>query len=119
MKPIHRDDLPFEVVEQIEQALKEAHPDKKLVFAGDTGDPDDIAEAERIHIQFAERGRKSFQEGFCVDCGTTMPNYNNAPAEGWAHLEDQEGVFMGWVCPSCHNSDGPQEIRPIILGEEP
>ena len=115
MKPLHRDDIPFEVVEQIEHSLREAYPDKKLVFAGDTDDPETIARSERIHAKLAERGQESRRDGFCVDCWTAMPNYSNEPAEGWAHLEDQEGTFMGWLCPMCCGPDGKQEVRPVFL----
>ena len=118
MKPIHRDDIPFEVVEQIERELKELYPDKKLSFIGDTGDPQQIAEAEELHRQFVERGKLSFKNGNCVDCGAIMPHYSEEREDDWAHLEDEDGIFMGWLCPTCHDPDGPPEVRPILL-EEP
>ena len=46
---IHRDDLPFDLVEKIEQQFAETHPGMKVCFAGDMPDtPENRAMKERF-----------------------------------------------------------------------
>jgi hypothetical protein len=123
VNPIHRDDIPFEVIEEIERTLKEQHPGFKIICAGDTNDPELIAKAEEQHNRLIEIARLSQKNGTCVDCGAVMPDYpercqTQELADGWAYLADPGKQFMGWLCPACRDSDGSKEVRPIFLLEE-
>lgn len=119
---LHRDDLPFEVVEELEKQLAEKYPDRKIVFAGDAPEgslpPEFTGAVEKTMQRFAE----SVAGGLCIDCGAAMPNYPEMqtimddgfpedwqPADGWYHFEDARGAIMGWQCPACDAAEDEDE----------
>lgn len=117
-KPLHRDDVPPEVLEEIVAALQAEHPDCKIQFAGDSDDPKVQAKQQEILEQLDEISARSAATGCCVDCGAIMPGYPAQdapfpdgwrPAKGWRHFTRiQDDEFTGWQCPDCDARDETQ-----------
>lgn len=106
----HRDDVPMDVVAQMEAAIRAHHPDAEIVFAGDSSKPEIIAHAKMLMAEAAKKGEESLEHGTCIDCGAQMPGYEAMgtddwkPAKGWRHFTAGES-FMGWQCPDCDAKD--------------
>ena len=117
---IHRDDIPFERVEEIERQVKQITGDEntRLIFPGDMPKKDmpqdvldRIEEIERIN-------EESINRGFCVDCFQAMPIYAPweekwKPDEGWTCLMGVDEEPAGWLCEMCVNEmsmDGEMEF---------
>lgn len=115
---IHRDDIPMDVMADIERAIRERHPefkDFKIQCIGDapegTVPPDVVAAFDAVQEQFD----RSFMLGACIDCDARMPGYPSPgdiesvldddwrPAEGWSAFSQmgEDGSFAGWQCPDC------------------
>lgn len=114
IKPLHRDDVPYDHVEKIIQQLKEAEPGMELVFAGDVP-PDQLPEEVKLAIEYINtQYQTSREEGRCVDCGGQMPGWPdevidvekrtfNLPA-GWQTFEmsgNEELGVAAFQCPDC------------------
>lgn len=108
MGEIHRDDLPMELVSEIEKHFAETHPGMKVVFAGDApgGVPDHVKNA----IDALERRSvESLALGKCFYCGKQMEDYPEEdfpdewqPPEGWGLVSDiATHKPAGWECPDC------------------
>ena len=114
---MHRDDLPFEVVEKMEAHFAEIEPGKKLVFAGDL--PEGSApELEDAFREMSELAEASFQNGTCLNCLSQMPDYEIEkedwePAEGWQLLESVADHQQCWICDGCDRSgeDDPEDFE--------
>lgn len=110
MKPAHRDDLPFEVVEQIEAAFAKIAPGFKVQFLGDH--PGEMPADLKEKLEgFEQRIHEAFVEGRCMDCGKKMPG-EWPPAdedkwevpEGWHYLTQPNGDPLGFSCDECDSS---------------
>lgn len=113
--PIHRDDVPMDLSQEIERQFAESHPGMKVVFVGDLpGElPPEVAERvaaiERLHME-------SLFNGACLDCGAKMPNWPETPegmddtwqpAPGWRLFTDMRTKEpSAWQCPACDTKDG-------------
>lgn len=99
---IHRDDIPMDVMEQIESQLHGLFPGFKVVCAGDIPSDELPAELGELHKAFVE----SIVNGLCIDCGEKMPNYDPdnedwQPEDGWQVLADMNDQPQCWQCPNC------------------
>lgn len=125
MQPLHRDDLPMELVEQLEKELAEKFPGVKLVCVGDV--PGEMPpEIQALIDEANQKQYESLCHGTCFDCGAKMPDYPDnfqeipddwRPPAGWKVLtEVGSGAPAGWICPPCDQKpvgaqllgDGPQ-----------
>ena len=80
MEPIHRDDLPMDVAEEMVKKLQELHPGCKIVFMGDQ--PGGVPPEMQADLdQFAQAQERAFAEGRCMDCEKPMPGW---PSQGGA-----------------------------------
>ncbi len=110
---IHRDDVPFELAEEIEAKLKEQYPGYTIRYAGDR--PEDLPAAARDYAEeLARKFRYSIEHGTCLGCGKKYPG-------AWPEEGD---LGFGWslygmggsrdsdhlVCGECDNADGVREI---------
>ena len=116
MDPIHRDDLPMDVAEEIVKKLQELHPDCKVVFAGDQ--PGAVpAELQAELDQLLEAQQQAFADGRCMDCDQPMPGWpsqGGAPEmlpDGWTYFTDLKDQPMGWLCPDCDAADEADSER--------
>lgn len=103
---IHRDDLPMELLEQIQASFPEG---VKLICAGDLPflPPGfkEMLEAEQ------EKRELAFSEGRCTDCGAIMPDW--PPREdddwditpGWRWFTDHAGDPVALQCPACDEKE--------------
>lgn len=109
--PIHRDDLPMEVVEQLQSKFQsEFGDDVKLVFLGDMPEGSAPPEILAALNEQKEKMRTALMEGRCLDCGRVMENWpppdDDAefekwqPAPGWMHFNDDDEI-SAWQCPEC------------------
>lgn len=119
-KLAHRDDLPMDVVAQLEAKMAELYPGYKVVFAGDAPAHKQPDMADFLKA-IEERAERSLAEGICIDCGAKMPNYHpDQPdwihAQGW-HYFTQTGTeqFMGWQCEKCDAADKDGTPRTVKL----
>jgi hypothetical protein len=112
MKPIHRDDLPMDVAEEVVESLQQQFPGFKVQFAGDApgGLPPEVAEAMQ---KLKDQMDQSVLLGQCFDCGAQMPNYPKQgepvpedwePATGWNYYSSGDEI-MHWICPTCDAAD--------------
>lgn len=119
---LHRDDVPYEVAEEITKKLKEEHPDKKIIFAGDLGA--DLPEAVVVAIKRKEAEmRTSLMLGCCLECDDYMPGYIKAIEEqdadymipdGWAMYTNPGTKTPGhYMCPECEKKSGGEMIHKI------
>lgn len=121
--PAHRDDLPMDVVEDLEKKLQELYPGYKVVFAGDQpgGPPLELNDAYKAFQKMAD---KSLLNGTCIDCGKQMPDYDPQredwdKAPGWSYYTNTgNGEFMGWQCPECDAEEQDGQPRQINLRQE-
>ena len=106
-KLLHRDDVDMELVHQLEAEFAKTHPGAKVVFAGDSGIPPELAEQLQ---RFAEARERALAEGRCIDCGKVMPNWpppedENVEwdlADGWTYFKDlATGEPIAFQCPEC------------------
>lgn len=106
---IHRDDIPMDVVAEIEKQFAESHPGMKVVFAGDhAGElPPEMA---AVMAEIEDRQMAMLAGGLCMDCGAAMPNWADfekedwRPSPGWKHFTSGEGEsseLVGFQCPAC------------------
>lgn len=102
IRPINRDDVPPELLEQFEKMANEAG--FKVICAGDIpGElPPEIQEAMNV---LQKRHDDSMMNGTCLDCGANMPNYppdndDWEPAEGWTWFTSNDSI-IAWQCPDC------------------
>src|SRR5947199_924463 len=93
MEPIHRDDLPMDVAEEMVKKLQELHPGFKVVFAGDQ--PGGVTPELQAELDaLLEAQQRAFADGRCMDCDKQMPGWpwkDGAPdqlPEGWAYFTD-------------------------------
>lgn len=120
MEPLHRDDLPMDVAEQVVARIQEQFPGMRVVFAGDhPGDlPDGVKRAiESLNWKMSE----SMTRGICMDCGAAMEGYpaftktpegyadfpgDWRPQRGWRHFADTiGGKFSHWQCAECDRQE--------------
>ncbi len=123
-RPAHRDDLPYEVVEEIEAKFAEMFPGMKVVFAGDQPE-ESIPEAVRERIaELESKMSRSLATGTCCDCGKKMPGPMpvigvgagqrwEAP-EGWSMLLTGEKP-VAFTCDECDEAvptidDDPEAV---------
>jgi hypothetical protein len=102
---IHRDDLPFEVAEELVKQLQKDYPGKKIVFAGDVAGVDQ--EIEELINSITLRQLEHIVEGYCFDCGAVFPRpwppEGDGPLpKGWTLYEnigsDDTRIL---ICPKC------------------
>ncbi len=100
---MHRDDLPMDVAEAVEQA-KQMFPGFEVRFAGDEP-PESLPPQIK---EWQEHMRQSLVEGRCVDCGVQMENWADLekedwqPPNGWCSFhEGPDDQIAGWQCPAC------------------
>src|SRR5436309_6376234 len=101
-KLLHRDDLPMDVVEEIEAAFAKLHPGCKITFAGDH--PGELPQELKEGLEeFERKMRSSLMEGRCTDCGIQMENWAGAdmpddwqPAKGWKFFTGPDKAPMCW-----------------------
>lgn len=119
-KLAHRDDLPMEVVAELEKQIGELYPGLKVVFAGDAPAQDQPDMAKLLEA-LDKKAARSFSDGSCIDCGAIMPHYNPddsdwVPAKGWGSFgRVGTNEFMGWQCPKCDYEESDCIPRPINL----
>lgn len=106
MQPIHRDDVPMEVMEEFEKYIKEKFPGAKVTCAGDQ--PGELPPEVQEHMQAIEQlFQDSMLNGTCLDCGAQMPGYNPLeddwePHPSWHYFKNtSDNTPMGWQCPAC------------------
>jgi hypothetical protein len=113
MGEIHRDDVPFEVVESIEKQLG-----KKVRFVGDLP-PEQVPQHVRDLIAGVEAAsRESFVKGVCIHCGAKVPDWppswilDRAPMpekwelpDGWRLFLNFRGEPGPFQCGSCEPND--------------
>lgn len=120
MKPLHRDDLPFELAEEITKKLKELHPGSTVRFEGDSPTDKGLEIAARLDAMFKEK----LARGECMDCGKKYPwEWPPPPGEEWREEWTKEGWVVytevngdepiGIVCPECDANDEDGVPRPI------
>lgn len=111
---VHRDDLPPELIEELESRF----PGMTIACAGDARGPlpDKVADAHKAMELLHE---KSIVMGLCVDCGAKMEGYPPDDFEewqlpkGWRYFTNiTDGTPMCFQCPACDAADGegPQVI---------
>ncbi len=106
MKPAHRDDIPPEVIEEMERRF----PGMKIVCVGDRPVGSDPSEADEAIGKLEQDMARSLCEGVCLNCGKQMPGFPQCeedwdawqPPKGWGWIEDSDGNPMHWECPECH-----------------
>lgn len=108
---IHRDDLPYPVVEGLEAFFKEKFgPNVKVRFAGDNPEaipPEIRKELLRVAAAFRAQAARSIVDGVCAECGVKIPTEWPPQAgskipKGWACYYDvATDVPSMLVCPKC------------------
>jgi hypothetical protein len=129
-KMIHRDDVPLELVSEIERQMAEKFPGKKIVFVGDVPEnelPQGIKEAMEA---LDEHWKHCFVHGLCVDCAAKLPGIWPPPEEGDWDLPDgwkvmyeglgeenggeEDAEPVGLICPRCDKTGhGPTGVDGI------
>lgn len=107
MELIHRDDIPFEIVEELVKALQELHPGMKIVFAGDMSPEDMTEEVTAVSESIIKRQLEHIAEGYCFDCGKICPRPwppegDGTLPEGWViytEIESSKNPIL--TCPEC------------------
>lgn len=119
-KLAHRDDLPMELVKELQEKMAELYPGLKVVFAGDAPadqQPDMTEFFKAVEI----RAARSFADGTCIDCNALMVNYDPdnddwKPDEGWGKFTRMgTEEFMGWQCGKCGDADDDGIPRPVNI----
>jgi hypothetical protein len=114
---IHRDDVPFEDVEQIEKAMQERFPGFKVQFVGDT-DPNKLPDGRMMD---------TFIEGQCFDCDKQIPcqwppeNEGDELPKGWSMywmkgimtIEVEGNELPVLICPECEDTDNIKDVREL------
>ncbi len=120
-KLAHRDDLPMEVVSQIQEQMNELFTGYKVVFAGDAP-ANQQPDLTSFFAALEKRAAMSFADGTCIDCGAKMPDYDPdnddwQPMKGWGKFTrvGSEEEFMGWQCFACSQADEKGIPRPVNL----
>ena len=108
LKPLHRDDLPFGLAEEVVRKLQGEYPGAVIQFAGDSSDmPSEVTIGLRTQ---EEQVAHSLMFGACVNCDIRMLGYpvigddcnkDWRPALGWCHFVDMSDEIVGWQCPQC------------------
>jgi len=106
---LHRDDIPFEDMEEIEKALQEQHPGFKIQCVGDSSEvPEHI---KKMMEELEERMKEAICNGQCFECGKQLPCEWPLPdgveelPEGWS-IYSMMGTVDGekiptLICPEC------------------
>lgn len=113
---IHRDDLPFEIVEELEEKFADLFPGMKVRFAGDLPDgevPQNVLDALAAINQ---KHDTSLVSGSCLDCGRTMPGFDLDEDEfdlppGWRIFNGDNGEPCAFQCPECDTEDNEEPFR--------
>jgi len=119
-KFLHRDDLPMDVVAEIEKRLSEEVPGIKVIFAGDHENnlSPELLEAAKA---FEREHERLFCEGRCLDCQVQMDNWSDVdkeewqPPAGWRHFKNGDGEdadICGWQCPACDAKGTYEQQQP-------
>lgn len=94
----------MDVAEGIVEEFQKMYPGAKVVFAGDSSDPDAVKVQEEVNQALM----MMLASGQCMDCGKVMPDWPGKdmsddwqPAKGWKHFNDLSGEICGWQCPEC------------------
>ena len=102
MKPAKKEDIPPEVVQEIEAQLNAMCPGMEVRFMGDEDEvpPRIVSEMDQLEASM----RDSIFNGTCIDCGAKIPGDwppNEGPLpKGWAfYSEDDTPIFL--TCPDC------------------
>lgn len=111
---VHRDDLPFEVAEDLIAQMKEMFPGMKNVrFAGDIPEDELPEEVHETVRRLEAMSEKSLKEGSCIDCGRCMDNYPDCiigatkMPDGWRLFHDtQTKEPKAFQCHECDARDG-------------
>ena len=115
--PLHRDDVPYDVAEEIVAELKRRYPGMNIVFAGDHP----TEESDQAFAAYEEHRLGLLARGACMDCGKQMPGWeeivqsdNPQVPKGWRWFTNTaNGDLMGFQCPECdaNETDEPREIK--------
>ncbi len=103
-EPLHRDDLPFELAEEITKKLKELHPGSRVQFVGDSPPEDDGRKAAERLDQLM---RETYSRGECMECeakypASWPPGRGDPLLDGWVrYCEIATKKPVGIVCPDC------------------
>lgn len=122
MKPLHRDDLPFDIMEGLAEEIDKLYPGMKIRCAGDMATlPPDVAD---MMAKLEDAHKRSLREGLCIDCGAKMPGYPTsaeelsagwAPADGWNWFSEVgSDDIQCWQCPACDANEEDGE-KPLTL----
>lgn len=109
IKMLHRDDLPDTLAQELVNVLREKHPDKKIVFAGDVPTNDPMADKHAKWLsEYLKRLEELTADGRCSDCTKQIPGWNGKIEEIMKHLPKGWKVYKGvnddsitLVCPEC------------------
>ncbi len=119
-KLAHRDDLPYEVVAEMQEKMQKLFPGFKVVFAGDAP-AQDQPDMTQFFTALEKRAARSFADGTCIDCNALMPYYEPdnpdwVPQDGWGRFT-RVGTdeFMGYICPKCDHEDNKGIPRPVNI----
>lgn len=115
---LHRDDIDFRVVEEMNKCLEEQSPGLKVNFAGDLPGclPPGFQEAIE---QFNARVADLFYYGKCVDCECEIPGVARKAdgslsaegfdlPEGWDCYYDRNNTPVAFQCPACQKECGAE-----------
>jgi hypothetical protein len=102
---VHRDDVDISVLE----SMQEAHPDQKIVCAGDIPKsqiPEEVIDGIK---EMAHDIEVSMVGGVCVECGAAIENYDqkacfDSPPPGWSLYQIGDGSIGHWICNACEVS---------------
>lgn len=117
MELIHRDDIPLEVLEE----LQKKHQVANVVCAGDAPGGR-LPQEVRAYIEKVKADSvKSLSKCICFDCGAKITDYRPGddgwmPPEGWVvfhNVVDDEPMF--WQCPGCDTGDGKDRAIGITV----
>jgi hypothetical protein len=121
----HRDDIPPDLLELLEEKFGEMLPGFKLVFAGDMPEGSEASARNQAFAEaLARKQAESMANGVCFDCGAAMPNYQPEeegwqPTAGWKTLRNMAtDEIEAWVCPECDRRALDGIPRPIDLDLE-
>lgn len=111
MKPLHRDDLPMDIVEELTKQFQELSPGSQVRFLGDAPDGQVPKKVQEIMEKLQQKFEHDLMMGLCTDCGKAMPNFDKIddegwmPAEGWCVFNGHDGELAAWQCPECNESE--------------
>lgn len=103
---IHRDDIDYDVIQQLEKEFEELYPGCKIVFAGDH-EENLTPEIKKLIDRLNKQLKKDLEAGVCCDCDEKIPNFSkeNIPAN-WVKYEDVSSKeIVSIQCPACQQKE--------------